>query len=52
LGREVSGEVLSSFSEKETAALLQKLLLIKSNIRKSAIANSSRRPANGVGHAG
>ena len=52
LGREVSGEVLSSFSEKETVALLQKLLLIKSNIRKSAIANSSRRQANGVGHAG
>ncbi len=52
LGREISGEVLASFSEAETAALLQKLLRIKSNIRKSSAANGARRRANGVRHAG
>lgn len=52
LGREVSGEVLESFTEKETTELLEKLLRIKRNIRGSSTGTSARRAANGVRHAG
>jgi len=51
LGREVSAEVLASFGEGETSKLLETLLRIKNNIRKSA-ARGTRRHANGVRHAG
>ena len=45
LGREISSDVLASFNETEAGELLQKLLRIKSNIRKSTAANgqTSRR---------
>jgi MarR family transcriptional regulator, transcriptional regulator for hemolysin len=52
LGREVSAEVLSTFNEAQTGELLQTLLRIKRNIRKSSTANGARRQANGVRHAG
>lgn len=52
LGREISGHVLASFSEAETHDLLETLLRIKGNIRKSAAANGARRHANGGRHAG
>ncbi|NJO22148.1 MAG: hypothetical protein HC868_03410 [Sphingomonadales bacterium] len=52
LGREVSAEVLASFNEAQTGELLQTLLRIKRNIRKSATANGARRHANGVRHVG
>lgn len=52
LGREVSGEVLESFTEKETTELLEKLLRIKRNIRGSSTGTGARRPANGERHAG
>ena len=52
LGREISASVLASFSEAETANLLDMLLRIKGNIRKSSTANGTRRHANGVRHAG
>lgn len=52
LGREVSGEVLESFTERETTELLENLLRIKRNLRGSSTGNSARRPANGVRHAG
>ena len=51
LGREISAEVLAAFSEGETGKLLEALLRIKSNIRKSD-APAARRHANGVRHAG
>ena len=52
LGREVSAEVLASFDEAQTVELLQTLLRIKRNIRKSVTANGTRRQPNGVRHAG
>jgi len=52
LGREISASVLASFSEAETASLLDMLLRIKGNIRKSSTASGARRHANGVRHAG
>lgn len=52
LGREVSAEVLSTFNEAQTGELLQTLLRIKRNIRRSSTANGARRHANGVRHAG
>jgi len=52
LGREISASVLASFSEAETASLLDMLLRIKGNIRKSSTANGARRHTNGVRHAG
>jgi MarR family transcriptional regulator, transcriptional regulator for hemolysin len=44
LGREVAGKVLASLSDADVAALLQKLLLIKTNIRK---ASGKRGATNG-----
>ena len=44
LGREVAGKVLASLSEADVAALLQKLLLIKTNIRN---ASGKRGATNG-----
>jgi DNA-binding MarR family transcriptional regulator len=52
LGREVSGDVLASFSDREAAALLETLLRIKANIRKAAARDAARRAANGARHAG
>ena len=52
LGREISTSVLASFSEAETANLLDMLLRIKGNLRKSSTANGGRRHTNGVRHAG
>ena len=43
LGRQISADVLASFGETETGELLEQLLRIKGNIRKS-----QRRPANGA----
>jgi MarR family transcriptional regulator for hemolysin len=45
LGKVVTSEVLASLSEADAAALLQKLLLIKTNIRN---ATGKRGAANGV----
>jgi len=52
LGREISADVLASFSEAEARQLLQQLLRIKGNIRRSSAANGARRAANGARHAG
>ena len=52
LGREISASVLASLSEAETASLLDMLLRIKGNIRKSSMASRARRHTNGVRHAG
>ena len=52
LGREISGDVLASFSDREAGELLQTLLRIKANIRKAAVRDGARRPANGARHAG
>ncbi len=52
LGRGIAADVLANFSEAETAALLDQLLRLKTNIRQAAGANSARRAANGVRHAG
>jgi MarR family transcriptional regulator, transcriptional regulator for hemolysin len=61
LGRRISGDVLASFNEAEAGALLEQLLRIKGNIRKSSAANNASkrqanaagaRQANGVRHAG
>jgi MarR family transcriptional regulator, transcriptional regulator for hemolysin len=53
LGREIAADVLATFGETETSELLDKLLRIKGNIRKSGAANGARRAAaNGVRHAG
>jgi MarR family transcriptional regulator for hemolysin len=51
LGREISGEVLASVTDREANALLQQLLRIKANIRKAA-AREARRTTNGARHAG
>jgi MarR family transcriptional regulator for hemolysin len=51
LGREISGEVLASVSDREASALLQHLVRIKANIRKAA-AREARRTTNGARHAG
>jgi len=50
VGREISGDVLASFSETEAGELLQQLLRIKANIRRAAA--RARRPANGARHVG
>src|SRR5262245_56718892 len=52
LGREVSDDVLASFSDREAGKLLQTLLRIKANIRRAAGRDGQRRAANGVRHAG
>jgi DNA-binding MarR family transcriptional regulator len=52
LGREIAGDVLASFSDREAAALLDTLLRIKANIRKAAARDGARRAANGARHAG
>jgi DNA-binding MarR family transcriptional regulator len=53
LGRRVSGDVLATFSTAEINALLNQLLRIKSNIRRStAGSEAGARKANGVRHAG
>jgi MarR family transcriptional regulator, transcriptional regulator for hemolysin len=52
LGREVSDDVLASFSEKQAGELLQTLLRVKANIRRAAGRDGQRRAANGVRHAG
>ncbi len=52
LGREISGDVLASFSDKETGALLETLLRIKANIRRAAARDGARRATNGARHAG
>ena len=52
LGREISSDVLASFNETEAGELLEKLLRIKSNIRKSTTANGARRHVEGSRHAG
>jgi MarR family transcriptional regulator, transcriptional regulator for hemolysin len=52
LGREISGDVLASFSDREAGKLLQTLLRIKANIRKAAARDGARRAANGGRHAG
>ena len=53
LGREISATVLASFNEAEARTLLEQLLRIKGNIRRSSAANGARgRQANGVHHAG
>jgi DNA-binding MarR family transcriptional regulator len=45
LGKEVASEILASMEEKDVADLLQKLLLIRNNIRQAAGNHSA---ANGV----
>jgi MarR family transcriptional regulator for hemolysin len=50
LGREISGDVLASFSDGEAGELLQRLLRIRADIRKAAA--RERRAANGARHAG
>jgi DNA-binding MarR family transcriptional regulator len=52
LGREISGDVLASFSDREATELLQTLLRIKANIRRAAVRDGARRVANGARHAG
>lgn len=52
LGREVSNDVLASFSDRETAELLRTLLHIKANIRRATCREGQRRAANGARHAG
>lgn len=52
LGREISASVLASFNDAEAGELLEKLLRIKSNIRKSSAANGAKRHTNGARHAG
>ena len=52
LGREISASMLGSLSEVETASLLDMLLRIKGNIRKSSAVNGTRRQTNGVRHVG
>jgi DNA-binding MarR family transcriptional regulator len=51
LGREISGDVLASFSDREAGELLDTLLRIKANIRRAG-RDGARRAANGVRHAG
>jgi MarR family transcriptional regulator for hemolysin len=52
LGREISGDVLASFSDAEAGALLETLLRIKANIRRAAAREGARRVADGARHAG
>lgn len=52
LGREVSDDVLASFSDRQAGELLQTLLRIKANIRRAAGREGQRRAANGARHAG
>jgi DNA-binding MarR family transcriptional regulator len=52
LGREISGEVLASFGDREASELLETLLRIKANIRSAAARDGARRAANGARHAG
>jgi MarR family transcriptional regulator, transcriptional regulator for hemolysin len=52
LGREVSDDVLASFSDREAGELLQTLLRLKANIRRAAGRDGQRRAGNGVRHAG
>jgi len=47
LGKEVTSEVLASLSEADAAALLQKLLLIKTNIRNATGKRGAANGANG-----
>ncbi len=51
-GRQISGDVLAGFEEKEIRQMLQQLLRIKDNIRAAPEADSVRRAANGGRHAG
>jgi DNA-binding MarR family transcriptional regulator len=52
LGRRISADILASLSEAEISGLLEKLLLIKSNMRKSSSGSGARRQTSGVHHAG
>jgi MarR family transcriptional regulator for hemolysin len=52
LGREISGDVLAGFAEREIRQMLQQLQRVKDNIRAAAEADSVRRAANGGRHAG
>ena|SRR5687768_5975558 len=52
LGREISGEVLAGFNDRELRQALQQLTRIKDNIRAAAEADSGRRAANGGRHVG
>ena len=47
LGKEVTSEVLASLSEADAAELLQKLLLIKTNIRNATGKRGAANGANG-----
>ena len=50
LGRTVAGEVLAHFDEPEAADLLQKLLLIRNNIRHAAGKRGAANGASGRWH--
>jgi MarR family transcriptional regulator, transcriptional regulator for hemolysin len=52
LGREISGEVLAGFEEREIRQVLHQLMRVKDNIRAAAEADSARRAVNGGRHAG
>jgi MarR family transcriptional regulator for hemolysin len=52
LGREISGDVLSGFEEREIRQMLRQLLRIKDNIRAAPEADGVRPAANGARHAG
>jgi MarR family transcriptional regulator for hemolysin len=52
LGREISGDVLAGFDEREVRQMLRHLLRIKDNIRAAAESEGGRRAANGGRHAG
>lgn len=52
LGRDISGNVLASFSDREASELLQQLLRIKVNIRRAAARDGAKRAANGARHVG
>jgi hypothetical protein len=51
LRREISGNVLASFSERDVAELLNRLVSLKANIRRAAAHRSAQAGGGEVRHA-
>jgi hypothetical protein len=51
LAREISGNVLASFSESDVAELLSRLVSLKHNIRRAAARRTALAGGNEVRHA-
>lgn len=52
LGRDIAGEILSSLDQADVADLLQKLLLIRNNIRNATAKRGATNAARNASHVG